>query len=50
MPRCQSAELVEVEAETGPTTWVRGLEPVECQRATVLEEKLMSSIKNKDKS
>lgn len=33
---------VEVLALKGPATWTSGLEPVECQRVTVLPLKLMS--------
>jgi hypothetical protein len=37
-PRCQSAELVEVEAEMLLTTFFRGELPVDAQRPTVLAE------------
>lgn len=37
-PRCQSAELVDVEAAIFATTLVSGAEPVDAQRPTVPAE------------
>lgn len=44
-PTCQSAEFVEVDAETGSTTWVNSSEPVEAHNATVPASKSISYAK-----